>query len=165
MDFSHDNYPSYETMYNHDVEYGKKARRKLWNVFWIMLVITIAELGIGSMAPGHGWTGALWLKVLFITLTLAKAAYIVIVFMHLGHEVKFFKYIILGPYITFILYGLFIILGEGVYSGEVHHRTKVDPILAGQQQKLREEAAAHRAGGGGHETKSEGKEAAAEGHH
>ncbi len=164
MDFSHDNYPSYETMYNHDAEYGKKARRKLWNVFWIMLAITIAELVIGSMAPSHGWTGAMWLKVLFISLTVAKAGYIVIIFMHLGHEVKFFKYIVLVPYITFMFYGIFIILSEGTYSSEVHHRTKVDPILAAQQIELHKRAAAHFAG---HDAGAEhGKEAKAEeGHH
>lgn len=133
----HDDFPSYETMYNHDEAYGKKARRTLWNVFWIMLVITIVELIIGSMAPGHGWSGTLWLKTLFIVLTLAKAAFIVLWFMHLGHEVKFFKYIVLVPYITFMFYGIFIILSEGTYAGESGRFTKVDPILVEQQVKLR----------------------------
>lgn len=133
----HDDFPSYETMYNHDEAYGKKARRTLWNVFWIMLVITIVELVIGSMAPGHGWSGTLWLKTLFIVLTLAKAAFIVLWFMHLGHEVKFFKYIVLVPYITFMFYGIFIILSEGTYAGESGRFTKVDPILVEQQVKLR----------------------------
>jgi hypothetical protein len=138
----HDDYPSYETMYNHDADYGKKARRTLWNVFWIMLIITIAELIIGSMAPGHGWSGTLWLKTLFIVLTIGKAAFIVWWFMHLGHEVKFFKYVILVPYITFMFYGIFIILTEGTYAGESGRFTKVDPILVEQQNTLR--------AGGGH---------------
>ncbi len=164
MDFSHDNYPSYETMYNHDADYGKKARRTLWNVFWIMLVITIAELVIGSMAPGHGWSGALWLKVLFIGLTLAKAAFIVLWFMHLNHEVKFFKYIVLVPYITFMFYGLFIILSEGTYSGEKHNRTKVDPILADQQAKLRS-GHGHAAAAGHEAAEEHTPEAKEEAHH
>ncbi|MCE3259668.1 MAG: hypothetical protein K0S12_1309 [Bacteroidetes bacterium] len=134
----HDDYPSYETMYNHDEAYGKKARRTLWNVFWIMLAITIFELVIGFMAPSRGWSGTWWLKTLFIGLTIAKAAFIVIWFMHLGHEVKFFKYIILVPYITFMLYGIFIILTEGSYAGESGRFTKVDPILVEQQLKLRQ---------------------------
>jgi caa(3)-type oxidase subunit IV len=133
----HDDYPSYETMYNHDDAYGKKARRTLWNVFWIMLAITIFELIIGFMAPSHGWSGTWWLKTLFIGLTIAKAAFIVIWFMHLGHEVKFFKYVILVPYITFMLYGIFIILTEGSYAGESGRFTKVDPILVEQQKALR----------------------------
>ncbi len=159
MDFAHDNYPSYETMYNHDADYGKKARRTLWNVFWIMLVITIAELIIGSMAPGHGWSGTMWLKVLFIVLTLAKAAFIVLWFMHLGHEVKFFKYIVLVPYIAFVLYGVFIILTEGTYSGDPTKRTKVDPILVDQQLKLKSgHGHADHAAAAGHEAESKGEE-------
>ena len=133
----HDDYPSYETMYNHSEEEGKKARKVLWKVFWVMLFITIFELVIGSMAPGHGWTGATWLKVLFIGLTVVKAAAIVIWFMHLGHEVKFFKYIILLPYITFILYAIFIILVEGVYSGYPRNVTRVDQIFIDQQKELK----------------------------
>src|SRR5690348_6546081 len=104
----HDNYPQYEVMSNHGEEEGRKARRTLWNVFWVMLIITVFELIIGSMAPSHGWSGTMWLKVLFITLTLVKAAAIVLWFMHLGHEVKFFKYIILVPYLVFMLYTIFI---------------------------------------------------------
>ena len=76
MEF-HDDYPQYELMAHHGEEEGKKARRTLWNVFWIMLAITVVELIIGAMAPGKGWTGATWLKVFFIVLTIAKAAAIV----------------------------------------------------------------------------------------
>lgn len=135
MEF-HDDYPQYELMAHHSEEEGKKVRRTLWNVFWIMLAITIIELIIGAMAPGKGWTGALWLKIFFITLTIVKAGYIVMAFMHLGGEVKFFKYIVLLPYFIFMCYTIFIILTEGTYSGYPHNRTKVDPILIEQQQKL-----------------------------
>lgn len=133
----HDDYPSYEHMAHHSEEDGKKARRTLWNVFWIMLAITILELVIGSMAPSHGWSGALWLKVLFIGLTIAKAAAIVLWFMHLGHEVSFMKYVILAPYILFMSYTIFIILDEGIYSGDPQNRTRVDPILIKQQLDLK----------------------------
>lgn len=133
----HDNYPQYELEALHDEDYGKKARRTLWNVFWIMLIITIFELIIGSMAPSHGWTGTMWLKVLFIGLTLVKAAAIVLWFMHLGHEVKFFKYVILLPYIVFMFYTIFIVLTEGTYSGSSGKHTKVDQIFVQQQEALK----------------------------
>jgi cytochrome c oxidase subunit IV len=145
----HDDYPSYEHMAQHSEEDGKKARRTLWNVFWVMLGITVFEIIIGSMAPSHGWSGTLWLKTLFIVLTIAKAAAIVMWFMHLGHEVKFFKYVILVPYILFMSYTIFIILDEGVYSGDPQNRTKVDPILIKQQMDLK-------AGHGHHEAAAEG---------
>ena len=150
----HDDYPQYETMYNHGEEEGKKARRTLWNVFWVMLFITIFELVIGFMAPSHGWSGTWWIKTLFISLTIIKAAAIVLWFMHLGHEVKSFKYTILAPYIVFMLYTIFIVLTEGVYSARPENKTRVDPILVEQQVKLREqhhagnaEAASHNDGG------------------
>lgn len=145
MEF-HDNYPSYETMYNHDEDYGKKARRTLWNVFWVMLFITVFELIVGFLAPSKGWSGTLGLKVLFIGLTIAKAAAIVWWFMHLNHEVKFFKYIILMPYIIFMLYTIFIILTEGTYAGGAGRYAKIDPILVKQQQDL-----ANKSHGGGHD--------------
>ncbi|MDO8998391.1 MAG: cytochrome C oxidase subunit IV family protein [Bacteroidota bacterium] len=148
----HDDYPSYETMYNHSEEEGKKARKVLWKVFWVMLFITIFELIVGSMAPSHGWSGTLGLKVLFIGLTVVKAAAIVLWFMHLGHETKFFKYIILLPYITFILYAVFIILVEGVYSGYPRNMTRVDKIFIDQQEKLK--AGHHGGGGAAHEAEA-----------
>jgi hypothetical protein len=113
-----------------------------------MLAITIFELVIGSMAPSHGWSGTTWLKVLFIGLTLVKGAAIVMWFMHLGHEVKFFKYVVLLPYLMFMSYTIFIVLDEGVYSADAGNRTKIDPILIKQQQDLK-------AGHGHHEASAE----------
>ena len=133
----HDHYPNYEVMANHGEEEGKKNRSVLWKVFWVMLAITIFELVVGFLAPSKGWSGALWLKVLFISLTLAKAAAIVLWFMHLKHEVKFFKWAILAPYITFMFYTIFIILTEGTYSGTSGHFTRVDKIFVEQQAALK----------------------------
>ncbi|MFO0357962.1 MAG: cytochrome C oxidase subunit IV family protein [Sphingobacteriaceae bacterium] len=151
-----DNYPSYETMHTsyHDEAYGKKARRTLWNVFWIMLAITIFELIVGFMAPSKGWSGTLGLKVLFIGLTIIKAAAIVWWFMHLSHEVKFFQYIILMPYIIFMLYTIFIVLTEGTYSGGSGRFARIDPILVKQQEDLKK---GHH--GGGHEAAASHEEA------
>ena len=153
----HDDYPPYETMAQHSETEGKTIRKTLWRVFWVMLAITVFELVIGSMAPGHGWSGTLWIKVLFIGLTIVKAGFIVMAFMHLGHEVTFMKYTILAPYIIFMAYGIFIILDEGVYSGEPINRTRVDPLLIQQQAQLK-------AGHGHHETAPAG-ETHGEAHH
>lgn len=136
MEF-HDDYPQYELMAHHNEEEGKKARRTLWNVFWVMLIITIVELIIGFMAPGQGWSGTFWLKSLFITLTIAKAGFIVMAFMHLGHEQKFFKYTILLPYTVLMVYTIFIVLNEGIYSGKPKNHPKLDPIFAQQQINLK----------------------------
>jgi cytochrome c oxidase subunit 4 len=150
MEF-HDDYPEYEKMAAHSEEDGKKLRRTLWNVFWIMLIITIFELIIGFMAPGNGWSGTLWLKTLFIVLTIAKAGFIVMAFMHLGHEAKFFKYTVLAPYVIFMFYLIFISLNEGTYSGKPVNRTPIDQLLVKQQEDLR--SGKHH--GGGHENAPE----------
>ena len=151
----HDDYPSYETLAHHSEEEGKKTRKVLWRVFWYMLAITIFELIIGSMAPSNGWSGALWLKLLFIGLTILKAGFIVMAFMHLGHETTFMKYVILLPYAIFISYAIFIILDEGVYSGESINRTKVDPLLIKQQQDLKAGHGAHHSENASHEGHTE----------
>jgi cytochrome c oxidase subunit IV len=109
-----DNYPQYELMAHHSEEDGKKKRRKLWNVFWIMLGITLVELMVGFYNTHFS---DIALKIIFIGFTIVKAGYIVLSFMHLGDEVKAFKYAVLVPFIVFIIYLVFIAdLGEGTYA-------------------------------------------------
>lgn len=132
MEF-HDNYPQYETMYHHTEEEGKKKRRTLWNVFWIMLGITLVELFVGYNATKWGLTGGALLKWGFIILTLAKAGFIVMKFMHLGDETKGMKYTILLPYAMFIGYLIFIVLVEGTYCGYPENKTKLNSIFMDQK--------------------------------
>jgi cytochrome c oxidase subunit IV len=132
MEF-HDDYPVYETMYLHDEETGKKVRKKLWRVFWILLAITLIELYVGFNATSWGLTGGMFLKVFFIFFTVAKAAGIVMVFMHLIDETKFFRWVILGPYSVFIVYLIFIILVEGTYTGYPENNTNLDRRYKQQQ--------------------------------
>jgi cytochrome c oxidase subunit 4 len=119
MEFN-DNFPSYETLAQHSEEEGTAKRKKLWQVFFILSAITIVELIIGFY-PGFFErmtvsTGIPMLKIIFIGGTLLKAAYIVLSFMHLGHEVKTLRYVIIAPYVFFIIYLSFIALNEGLYS-------------------------------------------------
>lgn len=136
MEF-HDNYPQYETMYQHDEAYGKKVRSKLWKVFWLLLAITLVELYVGFNATAWGLHGGAFLKFFFIILTLVKAGGIVLVFMHLIDETKFFRYTILLPYTTFIGYLIFIILVEGTYTGYPENKTSLDRLYKEQQIEKR----------------------------
>jgi cytochrome c oxidase subunit IV len=117
MEFN-DGYPSYETMALHDEDHGKHVRKVIWKVFWIMLGVTLVELLVGFKA--ESWAlSKMFLKFFFIGLTIVKAAYIVLSFMHLGDEVKALKWVILGPFIVLILYLVFMVdLGEGNYAKE-----------------------------------------------
>ncbi len=148
----HDDYPQYELMAHHSEEEGKIKRRQLWNVFWIMLGVTILELIIGLNA--HNWgllsatgdrTSTSTLKIIFIGLTLGKAYYIIYKFMHLGDEKKGIKYAIIAPYTVFILYFVFVLVSEAVYVKE--HKDPMDHLIAKQKDDLNAAAAS----GHGHE--------------
>lgn len=85
------------------------AKKVIWRTFWILLVITIFEVGIAFTSINKDilqWT--------FVTLTIVKAGFIVGYFMHLFHERFTFKYSILLPFIL-IAYLIFIALSEGIY--------------------------------------------------
>jgi cytochrome c oxidase subunit IV len=140
----HDDYPQYEFMAHHSEEEGKLKRRKLWNVFWIMLVVTIVELIIGSKAMDWGLldhadrTSTGLLKVIFIGLTIGKAYFIVYSFMHLGDEKKAMRYSVLIPYTIFIVYLICIIVGEAKYCKI--HKEKMDDIIVMQKDKQNKDA-------------------------
>lgn len=134
-----DNYPQYELMAHHSEEEGKTKRRKLWNVFWIMLGITLVELMVGFYNTHFS---DIALKVIFIGFTIVKAGYIVLSFMHLGDEVKAFKYAVLVPFIVFIIYLVFIAdLGEGTYAKK--YRMVMDKNITEKPQHSEHAEAAH----------------------
>jgi cytochrome c oxidase subunit IV len=105
---------------HHSEEEGRKVRRKIWMVTAILSLITAVEVIVGVYFPKDAVTGVTWdvIKYSYILLTLVKAGYIVLIFMHLGDEKKSLKYMILVPYIIFILYLLFIVLVEAAHIGE-----------------------------------------------
>ena len=92
----------------------------IWKVFWILLIVTAVEVILGIIKPGffinNQFLGTKLLNHVFIILTLIKAAYIVMSFMHLGHETRGLQWTILLPPLILIPYLLFIILVEGNYA-------------------------------------------------
>ena len=108
---------------NHDEEHGIAIRKKITKVTIILTIITIVEVAVGivlsrTVLGGESWSW-LGIKLFYIILTIIKACYIVLVFKHLGDERKNFKWMILGPYILFILYLLFICITESSYILDV----------------------------------------------
>ena len=89
----------------------------IWRVFWILLIVTAVEVILGIIKPSFLIEtiilGTKLLNHIFIILTLVKAAYIVMVFMHLGDEVKGLRWVIISPMFVLIPYLLFILLVEG----------------------------------------------------
>jgi cytochrome c oxidase subunit IV len=96
---------SAEAVHHHD---NNAQVKRIWKTFWLLLIITIAELAIGlaiyslhkGANPNH--TLVLMFKGLVCILTLAKAFYIVAVFMHLGDEIKNLIMTIIVPLLLFI---------------------------------------------------------------
>jgi cytochrome c oxidase subunit 4 len=83
----------------------------IWRVFWILLGITLFEVGISFTSIPH--TILIWT---FVALTLVKAYYIVGYFMHMKFEAVPFQWSILLPFIL-IVYLIFIALYEGTAIG------------------------------------------------
>ncbi len=101
---------------HHSEEEGVQKRKTIWKVTGLLTFITAVEVALGAKI-GQDSPSWPFVKVAFIILTLVKAFYIVMSFMHLGHERKSLKMVILVPYIIFILYLIFIALTESVAVG------------------------------------------------
>lgn len=88
-------------------EHGSGTKR-IWKTFWLLSVITMIELGIGlSIYTIHkgahpNATLVLAFKGMVCILTLAKAYYIVSIFMHLGDEIRNMIMTIVVPLCLFI---------------------------------------------------------------
>jgi cytochrome c oxidase subunit IV len=116
MDEFNDPFPNYEMLAHHDEAHGKIARKKLWFVFWLLLIITLVEVFVGIKAPDWGLS-QLFLKFFFIGFTIVKAFYIVYTFMHLGEEERWTKWLIIAPFTGFILYLICMMtIGEGEFQ-------------------------------------------------
>lgn len=117
MDARDDIY-EYSLDLHHGEEEGKKIRKKFMMVLGILSAVTIIEVGMGMIWSRDESMAAI-LKYTFIILTLVKAGYITMIFMHLGDEKKSFQWTVLAPYFVLIGYLIFICLFEAVHAGEL----------------------------------------------
>lgn len=102
---------------HHSEEEGRKARKTIWAIFWLLLAVTGVEVGLGLTWSdlGIAWPIVKWT---FIILTLVKAYYIVAFYMHLKHEYKNFKLLVAIPYIVLTVYFIILLLTEAMYLNE-----------------------------------------------
>lgn len=89
----------------HAPEHGSGTGR-IWKIFWVLSALTIVELALGYyLYSQHGHLSyglTLGTKLLIAALTLAKAYYIVSVFMHLGDEIRNMIMTIVVPLMLFV---------------------------------------------------------------
>ncbi len=67
--------------------------KRIWGAFWVLLILTILELGCGLLIyfldlgePNPMLI--LFIKIVIIIFTIFKAFYIISIFMHLGDEIR-----------------------------------------------------------------------------
>ena len=79
---------------------------RIWKTFWVLSVLTVIELALGYFLYGKGndlsYPFVLSTKLLIAALTLAKAYYIVSIFMHLGDEIRNMIMTIVVPLMLFV---------------------------------------------------------------
>jgi cytochrome c oxidase subunit IV len=102
---------------HHSEEEGKAIRKKVWFVTILLSVITTVEVAMGIILSNKDASYWDFVKWSFIILTVVKAFYIVMEFMHLGHENKTLRRLIIIPYVFFIIYMIFLIIMEGFKVG------------------------------------------------
>ncbi|NTS42448.1 MAG: hypothetical protein EOO14_09775 [Chitinophagaceae bacterium] len=104
--------------------------KRIWKTFWLLLIVTVVEVGLGLILFGiedsiPGWL-ILFFKGMMVILTLAKAFYIVSIFMHLGDELRNMIMTIIVPLSLFIWF-----IGAFLWDGNYYRtiRNRYDPSL------------------------------------
>lgn len=95
-------------------EHDTMTRKKIWQVFFVLLGITAIEFFIALVLVPKGTISISVANPIYIVLTLLKAFYIVAYFMHLKFEKVGLVYSILVP--TLFIIGLILVL-----TNESHH--------------------------------------------
>ena len=110
----------YKYAVHHDEAEGKKTRRMIWNMFWVLLAITTVEVLLGMYWKhiGIAWHAV---KMTFIVMTIAKAYFIVAYYMHLKHERGSLQNTIIVPFVLLALYLMYMVFTEGMFNDYFHH--------------------------------------------
>jgi cytochrome c oxidase subunit IV len=92
-------------------------KKQIWKTFWILLALTIVDIGLyfallGKHSMMKNWT--------FILLGVIKAYYIVGIFMHMTFEKKWLRYIIILP-MSFVIYLITLMIIEGNFTDAIRN--------------------------------------------
>src|SRR5690242_11040080 len=99
--------------------------RSLLRVFWILLAVTLVEVGFAFLHYFTHFPPRAMLNAIFIGLTVVKAFYIVAEFMHLKHEVRNLILTILVPLI-FIIGAIIAFLADGSAWKHMKHESNIE---------------------------------------
>jgi len=92
-----------------------QQRRAVWKTTGILAIVTIIEVGMALTynALFHDSGYKMALNIFMVVASLAKAFYIIGIFMHVKYENKALQYSILGPPIMFFIWFIIAFLMEG----------------------------------------------------
>jgi cytochrome c oxidase subunit IV len=86
----------------HEEHAHDSSTKSIWKTFWILLAITVFEVGLAFLYLEYDFMPRWVLNGIFVCLTLVKAFFIVAEFMHLRHEIKNLIMTILVPLLLFV---------------------------------------------------------------
>src|SRR4051812_40255196 len=116
------------------IHHEPSGTKRIWKVFWILLIITMVELGLGlslyALELPEGLRMHL-IKGVIIILSLAKAYYIVSVFMHLGDEIRNMIMTIVVP-LTLFIWFIFAFIYDG--NSYKNNRNRFDPYYKSRSE-------------------------------
>ncbi|MEM7102646.1 MAG: cytochrome C oxidase subunit IV family protein [Bacteroidota bacterium] len=96
----------------------EQAKKKAWGGFFLLLIVTLAEVFIALLGNGHiidGFTlSRLIMYPAMIILSLYKAYYIVKEFMHMGYELKGLVLSVVLPFLL-LIWAVIAFLWEGAF--------------------------------------------------
>lgn len=126
MDQHHHNEAASEVTFHHEPSQGTS---RIWKTFWILLIITVIELALGFLMyalPDLPSALVLFIKGVIVILSLAKAFYIVSIFMHLGDELRNMIMTIIVPLMLFVWF-----IGAFLWDGNSYRtmRNRYDKAL------------------------------------
>lgn len=97
------------------------STKRIWRTFWVLLILTVAELSLGLAM--YAFTLPSWLhlfmKGVIVILTLAKAYYIVSIFMHLGDEIRNLIMTVVVPLLLFVWF-----IGAFLWDGNAYRTSR-----------------------------------------
>ncbi|MCK7558283.1 cytochrome C oxidase subunit IV family protein [Chitinophaga sedimenti] len=130
-------------------EHASSSTKTIWKTFWILLGITVVEIGLAFLHLGTGFPGKLLLNAIFIGLTVVKAFFIVAEFMHLGHEIKNLILSVLVPLVFFVWF-IIAFLADGDSWKNMRKDLSPGKARTYEMAKPAEHGGGHGAGNGAH---------------
>jgi cytochrome c oxidase subunit IV len=118
-----------EVTYHH-APGGDEVKKRIFRTTWILSIITVIELSLGlgiyflHKDPNHSHGLVLAIKGVVVILSMAKAFYIVSIFMHLGDELRNMIMTIVVPLMLFLWF-----IGAFLWDGDSYKnlRNNYDP--------------------------------------